>query len=361
MNKIRQAIKATKDYMEKEFGGVDQYFKNIRILESLQGKIDLANPKEELHKFDELVQMLCKSLDQYFEKIQNSLTDTLSTLNSGISVAGGINTDGSNAQQLADLERQNAELTELIRQRQSEIDREREKFQQLAETIKTNDVEAVRQFADKIDETSSRTVRIRTQISNAREEMIRLIEAGQMGTPEFAQIAENAGKMQKEMAFANATMQYFANPNKGLTTLKVGLQGVAGAAGLASGVVGLFTDDTKKMAEIQAKVSSVLGIIVGLETTYAMVKKSSTLMLAIEEVKTWALAKARGVQATATTAATAAQVGLNAAMKSNPLGAIISLLAVLGTAIYAVTKALFTETDAEKKAREEKEAHVKAI
>lgn len=202
---------------------------------------------------------------------------------------------------------------------------------------------------------------MRTRIMKAREEMIQLIEAGKKGTPEFMELAEKAGDMREEMQLANAYMSYFDDPNRGLTTLKVGLQGVAGAASLVTSTIGLFNEDSKKMMEIQTKVQSILGIVVGLETTYNLVKRTSVFMIAIEEAKTWALAKARGVQAAATTAATAAQEGLNAAMSKTPWGAIVAILVTLGAAIFAVTKALMSETDAEKKAREEKEAHIKAI
>lgn len=217
------------------------------------------------------------------------------------------------------------------------------------------------EYERQLESAGDKQERIRTQIMLAREQMARMIAAGLQGTPMFQQVAMEAGNLRKQMALANATMQYFADPNRNLTTLKTGLQGVAGAVGLVTGVMGLFNAESEKTAEIQTKVQSILGVIVGLETTYNMVKKTSNIMLAIEEVKTWALAKARGVQATATVAATAAQEGLNTAMRANPIGAIISLLAILGTAIYAVTKAIFSESDAEKKAREEMEARTKAI
>ena len=218
-----------------------------------------------------------------------------------------------------------------------------------------------KKYVDELSNINGHHVRMRTQIMNVREELMQMIAAGRQGTPEFQQLAEQAGQLRRQMTLASATMQYFADPNKNLTTLKVGLQGVAGAAGLVTGVMGLFNSENEKLAQIQAKVQSVLAVLVGLETTYNLVKKTSNVMLAIEEVKTFALAKARGVQTAATTAATAAQEGLNTAMRANPIGAIISLLAILGTAIYAIVKALTSETDAEKKAREEKEAHIKAI
>lgn len=227
---------------------------------------------------------------------------------------------------------------------------EREKLEKLALQKEKDDEERAKNAGT-----------MRTRIMKAREEMIQLIEAGKKGTPEFMELAEKAGDMREEMQLANAYMSYFDDPNRGLTTLKVGLQGVAGAASLVTSTIGLFNEDSKKMIEIQTKVQSILGIVVGLETTYNLVKRTSVFMIALEEVKTWALAKARGVQAAATTAATAAQEGLNAAMSKTPWGAIVAILVTLGTAIFAVTKALMSETEAEKKAREEKEAHIKAI
>lgn len=202
---------------------------------------------------------------------------------------------------------------------------------------------------------------MRTQIMKAREELVKMIDAGEQGTPKFMALAQKAGDMREQLQRANGFMQYFDNPNRSLTTLKVGLQGVAGAASLVTSTIGLLNNDTKKMAEIQTKVQSILGIIVGLETTYNLVKKTSVVMIALEEVKTWALAKARGVQAAATVAATEAQEAMNVAMSKTPYGAIIALLVTLGTAIWAVTKALTSETEAEKKAKEEKKSHMKAI
>ena len=219
----------------------------------------------------------------------------------------------------------------------------------------------VQEYEQILDKPVEKQKSIRTQLRLAREEMTRMIDAGKTGTPEFQALAQHAGTLRRQFALASAEMRYFADPNRHLTTLKTGLQGVAGAAGLVTGAMGLFNSKSEKMAAIQTKIQSILAVVVGLETTYNMLKKTSNIMMAIEEVKTWAIAKARGVQAAATTAATVAQEGLNASMKANPIGAVISLLAVLGTAIYTVVKAIGTQTDAEKKAREEREAHIKAM
>ncbi len=455
LDNARKSIRRFVRDVEKDSEGIDKAFEKMSILKSLKGKIDLSNPKAELAKFDEQVRILLKNLDNYFASLQQRLNSITSVVD-GKKITSG----NASASQVADLQRQHAELMEMARKRQDELEQERAKYRQLAEAIRTNnipvlhqlaqeedaaskalrldaaknyvkdlnkdmqqllekmkdyqsDVEAYKatleqlksggtvlskdnsnaetianvtknlqeaeatldkmkaeyndmaaqqkQYSEQVQQSEGHHIRIRTQIMNAREEMMAMIAAGQQGTPAFQQLAEKVGQMRREMALANATMQYFADPNKNLTTLKVGLQGVAGAAGMVTGVIGLFNSENEKMAKIQTQVQSILSIIVGLQTTYNLVKKTGNVMLAIEEVKTWAVAKARGVQAAATGAATVAQEGLNAAMLKNPIGAILSLLAILGTAIYAVARAMMTETDAEKKAREEREAHIKAI
>ena len=211
----------------------------------------------------------------------------------------------------------------------------------------------VQTYKQQLDEASGHQVRMRTQIMNAREEMMRMIAAGQQGTPMFQQLAVKAGEMRRQMNLANATMQYFANPTRHLAAMKTGLQGVAGAAGLVTGAMGLFNNESKKMQEIQTKVQSILSIIVGLETTYNTIKQSSTFMLAIQEIKTWALAGARTSEATATEAATVAQEGLNVAMAANPIGAVIAVVVALGAAIYGLVQA-FSDVS-------EEEAYAKSV
>ena len=243
-------------------------------------------------------------------------------------------------------------LSDLEEKLDSIITKERE-----IEEEKKRQAQAEEEAAAAAEQHKQSTMRLRTQIMNAREEMAKLIREGKMGTPEFQELARNAGSMRKEMQLSSAAMNYYADPNRNLHTLKTGLQGVAGAAGLVTSTIGLFNEDSKKMAEIQTKVQSVLGIVVGLETTYNLIKKSSNVMLAIEEVKTWALTKARVAQTAATESAAVAQEQLNVAMMKNPIGAIIALLAILVAAIFAVVKAINSETEAEKKLKEMRESN----
>lgn len=201
-------------------------------------------------------------------------------------------------------------------------------------------------------EQEQRHVSIRTQIRQAREEMIALADSVGTVSPKFQQAAIQAGLLQRKMALANATMRYYANPIRHLAALKTGLQGVAGAAGLVTGVMGLFNSNSEKTAEIQKKVQSVLAVIVGLETTYNLIKKSSTFMLAIQEIKTWATAKAMQAEAAATAEAAVAQEGLNVAMAANPIGAVVTVVVTAVAAIWALCSAFSGLSEEEEKALE---------
>ena len=333
---------------------------NNEIMDLGKG-FDLSNPTRSLKEFDEQATTLLSKLADYSREMSGRLDE----------VKMPSIPEGFNGEEVVELRKEIEQLTEAVKTLQEEELRERQRFIDLSKAISENDKEAISSLQKQAKETeaiygsvmgaaSTNAESIRTQIAKAREELVRMIDDGQVGTPAFQAMAIEAGKLRQQMTLANRSMEYFADPNRQLTALKEGLQGVAGGFSLLNGVVGLFNDKSEQMNAIQTKIQSLLGVIVGLQTTYNMVKKTSNIMLAIEEIRTWAVAKARGVEAAATTAATVAQEGLNVAMESNPVGAVLAVVVALGAAIWGIVKALTSETEAEKKAREEAEAHRKA-
>ena len=225
-----------------------------------------------------------------------------------------------------------------------------------------------KQYSDQVQQTSGHQERLRTQIMNAREDMVKLIAAGQAGTPTFNEIVSQTGKMRRELALANAYMQYFADPNRSLATLKQSMEGAAGGASLLVGVMGLFNQKSEEMEMIQTKLQSLLGIIVGLETTYAAVKKTSNVMIAIGQIQSWASVKAKAAETVATEAgtvatikATAAQAMFNTVAKANPYLALLSIITLVVGGIYTLAKALGSETDEQKKAAEAAKEHAEEI
>jgi len=136
--------------------------------------------------------------------------------------------------------------------------------------------EKMQQTEDEANKAEKAFVGIRTQILQARKEIEGLLDSGQEGTQEFYDAVMHASELSQEMKKINLLMDYNSKGGT-LRALRDGLQGVAGAASLATGVMGLFNRDSEKMEEIQTRIQSLLGIIVGLQETYAFVTKGATI------------------------------------------------------------------------------------
>ena len=308
---------------------------NVAAVQKLSQETDEATKRIKLDALKGSLKMLGGEMDDFAEKMANadaeveSLRDELAMLRE----------QGAGEDKIAETEELYQSAVDKLEELKTEYNAMSEQQQQ---------------YIDQLKEADDHHVRMRTQIMDAREQLIQMIQAGQTGTPQFQQLAKQAGSMRKEMALANAYMQYFGTPNSHLAALKQGLQGVAGAASLVTGVMGIFNDKSEKMQEIQTKVQSILGIIIGLETTYATVKKTSNVMIAIQELQVWALSKAKKAEAASTTMATIAQAAYNAVAKANPY-------VLLATAIISVVGALALLIKGNRDAAKEEEKRQKQL
>ena len=368
-SKIEELKQRIKDAQKEEKALSDQFASSSRRVDELRDSVDSTlSPLRQMQQAEDaaskalrldsaramlrgITQEMDEAIDKmrtlegdaeryrdYINKLENGDT---SVLNNGQDAA----TELANAR--AELEKCEAEL-----------EKQKEEYNDLAKYQE--------QYKQQIVDASGHQMRMRTQIMQTREEMMKMIAEGKAGTPEFQQLSEKAGEMRKQMALANATMEYFANPSRHLEGLKSALQGVAGSASLVTGIMGVFNTNSEKMAAIQTKIQSYLGIIVGLETAYATVKKTSNAMLLISEVQTLALAKAKTYETIATEAGTiatmkaaAAQAFFNTVAKMNPYLLLVSGIGLLCGAIWGLTKVLKSESEEEKRLQKEREARIK--
>jgi len=209
-------------------------------------------------------------------------------------------------------------------------------------------------------EVEQKAVSIRQQIAQVREEMIRLAENGEAGSERFQELAEKAADLKKELDGVNAQIEFESNPTGGLEAVKEGLQGIAGAAGLAEGILGLFNTESEEMQEIQTRIQSLLGIIVGLEEAYGMVKKANVVILGIQKVQTLAAAKAKALETSTTVGATIAQKAFNLVANANPYVLLATAVLTVVGAIGAFIMGSKKSAEEEKKAQEAAEAAKKS-
>lgn len=325
VDELRESVNSTLSPLRQMQQAEDAASKALRLDEA-RGM--LRGITQEMNEAIDKMRTLEGDAERYRDYISKLESGDTSVLNSGQDAA----TELANAR---------AELEKC----ESELEKQKQDYNELAK-LQEN-------YKQQIVDASGHQARMRTRIMQAREELMQMIANGKAGTPEFQKLAEEAGAMRRQMALANATMQYFANPTRHLAALKTGLQGVAGAASLATGVMGVFNTNSEKMAEIQTKIQSYLGIIVGLESTYATVKKTSNLMQAVGEVQAWAMAKAKAAEVAATEAgviatgkATVAQALFNTVAKMNPYLLLATGIGAAVVAIYSLVKAFGSETEA---------------
>ena len=217
-----------------------------------------------------------------------------------------------------------------------------------------------------IEKGNEKHVRTRTLIMDAREQLIQMRAAGLQNTVQYQRSAEELGKMRRQMILVNKEMEFLANPNKNLATLKAGLTGVATSASLIVGVMGLFNEKNEKMAEIQTKVQLLMAVVIGLEGTYGLLKKSNTVMLAIENLQRKATissmaleTKAKTTNIALTWAEAAAQKALNTVAKANPYLLLFGALLTLVGGIWLLVGAKREEIDRQKETNKIMEEQIK--
>lgn len=368
-SKIEELKQRIKDAQKEEKALSDQFASSSRRVDELRDSVDSTlSPLRQMQQAEDaaskalrldsaraMLRGITQEMDEAIDKMRTlegdaeRYRDYISKLENGDTSV--LNNGQDAATELANAR---AELEKC----EAELEKQKKEYNDLAKYQE--------QYKQQIVDASGHQMRMRTQIMQTREEMMKMIAEGKAGTPEFQQLSEKAGEMRKQMVLANATMEYFANPSRHLEGLKSALQGVAGSASLVTGIMGVFNTNSEKMAEIQTKIQSYLGVIIGLESAYAAVKKTSNAMLLISEVRSLALAKAKTYETVATNAGTiatmkaaAAQAFFNTVAKMNPYLLLVSGIGLLCGAIWGLTKVLKSESEEEKRLQKEREARIK--
>lgn len=198
-------------------------------------------------------------------------------------------------------------------------------------------------------------------VETTRAELLRLRElmARNPNSPLFDTWKEEAIALQIEITKVRKEITEGLNPGAGVEAFAEGLRGLIGGFEAATGVIGLFTTDTKDYEEVTKNAASALALMNGVQEISKLLSKTSALNIYLlglmhktntaavigETIATEANAVAAevnavatGGMAVATTEAAVAQRTLTAAMLANPAGLIIAGVAAIAVAYYALRK-----------------------
>jgi ribosome-associated translation inhibitor RaiA len=179
------------------------------------------------------------------------------------------------------------------------------------------------------------------------------MEARALG-PEFAQVAneiiKQAGRMKDAIADTRGEVTYFASDTRRLDAVLGGIQGVAGAFGVAQGAAAVFGGENKELQQTMVKLQGIMALVTGLQAVQNTLQAESAFMVglttAATKIQTYVLGQA-----------TVAARVYSAALVATGAGAIIAGLVLIYNALQNNTEAAEAAEEAQKKYTTELEAY----
>lgn len=168
------------------------------------------------------------------------------------------------------------------------------------------------QISQKFKKIENSTAPLKKKLRDLKVLMAQMNLNGLSNTSLFSQMAQQAGAYEDAISDAATATRVFANDNFKLEAMAQGLQGVAGAASVCTGVMGLLDTENKEVAQAIMKVQSVLAVLNGVQAIANILNKDSAFMLRLKQIRQMASTAATASDTVATTANSAA-VGANTA------------------------------------------------
>lgn len=185
----------------------------------------------------------------------------------------------------------------------------------------------------------SSTENYKKRLKDLKDEMTRLqvetdglSKASAEQRKRFSQLEQEAGKIADAMADASQRVKNLSDDYRGMTIAMEGIGGAVGGITAVQGALNLFGIESEQANESIKKMTSLLGILQGVQNVSKALNKDSALMTALVTAKNKLLTTSIQEQTTAQLALNAAKLGM--------VGAITAVVAALTVLIakYASAK-----------------------
>lgn len=205
--------------------------------------------------------------------------------------------------------------------------------------------DALNFLESQVQATEKAHVSFRTQLRNAREELIAMEQAGLRGTDAYNALQQKVGELKDAMDDAQQQANVLANDEKGFQGVVSALSGVTGAMSAAQGAVGLFAGENENLNRIMLKVQSLMAITIGLQQVAQTLNKDSYFSVVL-------LAKGKTMLAAATTGLASA-LGISTVAAQVLMATLTLGLSVAITAVAVIITKFIGKSNEAKKATEE--------
>lgn len=181
------------------------------------------------------------------------------------------------------------------------------------------------------DNYKARLKQLKDEMTALQVETDGLTKASAEQRKRFSELSAEAGKIQDAMSDAAQQVKNLSDDYKGMTAALQGVQGAVGGITAISGAMNALGIDSEGASESIKKITSLMGILQGIQSVQKTLNKDSAAMTALRTIKEKLLTSAIQEQTTA-------QLALNAA-KLGAVGAITALAAAVAVLIYRYASA----------------------
>lgn len=169
--------------------------------------------------------------------------------------------------------------------------------------------------------------------------------AGQELRSKIDMLIQRGGVLKDTMIDVGNAIKFQASDTAKLDAVVGGIQALTAAAQVAAGAMTMLGMSQEDAAKVQKDLMAIMSVVNGLQVIQNSLQKESALMMGLNAARTAALNTVTAVKVAmakadtvATKGAAAAQVLFNQAVKANPIGAAIAVVAAATAAIYAYTR-----------------------
>lgn len=230
----------------------------------------------------------------------------------------------------------------------ADIEKLREGFNKAIQVVQSGSSKMAAEVAKSAKGMEERLASIATRnptMGSVRQLTQLAMEARALG-PEFASVAneiiKQAGRMKDAIADTRGEVAYFASDTRRLDAVLGGVQGIAGAFGVAQGAAALFGAENKDLQQTMVKLQGVMALVTGLQAVQNTLQAESAFMVGLN---TAAVKLQTYVMGQATIAARV----YSAALVATGAGIVLAGIVAIGSAMNENADAAKAAEDAQKK------------
>lgn len=198
-----------------------------------------------------------------------------------------------------------------------------------------------KKFSTTINEGATKTESLRGKLAKAREELVRMEQAGLGGTKAFKDMQLQAGKLQDEIGDVKNAVRALASDTVGLDAGIGAIRGVVAGFTAYQGVLGLVGGENKEFEKTLLKINGAMAVLQGLQEITNLLQADNVVRLvatsAAQNVWNASLAGTNvllGISTTETVALSGAMRGLQLVIAGTGIGLLVTAIGYLGVQAY---------------------------